>query len=102
MKNHYADLETRSIISLSPPGDHYPSWTINRISVLPQHRGKSIASILLDQVCADADNENVTLYLEVQPDMSATGLTYDQLTAFYSRRGFKFFNAWAMKRKPQR
>lgn len=88
MRNTYYDADTRSIITLDPeqrPG----GWTISRVSVLPRHRGKGIASRLLTEVTDAADTENEVLYLEPLPDASGTGLDRDQLIAFYERHGFR-------------
>ena len=49
-------------------------------------RGKGIATDLLDECVADADAEQVTLWLEVSP---SDGLDYDQLVAWYTRHGFQ-------------
>lgn len=88
MRSSYFDRESRSIISLTAPGELYPGWTINRVSVLPPHRGRGLARKLMAEVLFDADTERVRLYLEVQPDISGTGLTREQLDEWYSRLGF--------------
>lgn len=87
MELNYADPATRSIVSLSTPV--FPGWTINRVSVLPPHRGQGIARSLMAQVIEDADDEGVNLWLEVRPDASGTGLTFRQLFEWYSRLGFQ-------------
>lgn len=89
MRSCYFDAATRSIIDLTPPGELYPGWTINRVSVLPPHRGQGLARKLMAEVLFDADTERVRLYLEVQPDVSKTGLTFDQLMSWYQRLGFE-------------
>lgn len=88
MRSSYYDEATRSIISLTSPMELYPGWTINRVSVLPPHRGKGLARKLMAEVLFDADMEGVLLYLEVQPDGSPTGLDFDQLMSWYRRLGF--------------
>ena len=92
MKSNYYDRETRSIISLSPPVELYlgvlEPWEINRVSVLPPHRGKGIARRLMAEVLADADTEGITLGLSVAPDLSDTGLDFQTLYDWYTRCGF--------------
>lgn len=97
MKHHYADIATRSIVSLHDALDDPTQWWVTRVSVLPEHRGNGIAGRLLDLVCADADAEGVTLWLHVSPDISEgelladtppTALDFDALREFYTRRGF--------------
>jgi GNAT superfamily N-acetyltransferase len=100
MYNVYYDAGTRSMIDLDPsqrPG----GWTISRVSVLPPHRGKGLASKLLTEVTTAADSENVILYLEPIPDASRTGLTRDQLIAFYERHGYDKEYGFTWIRLPQ-
>jgi GNAT superfamily N-acetyltransferase len=65
-------------------------WLITRVEVNRRHRGKGVASRLLDEVCADADRERATLLLAIEPD--GTGLGFEELEAFYRRRGFIRWN----------
>jgi GNAT superfamily N-acetyltransferase len=62
---------------------------ITRVEVRAKHRGKGVASALMMKVLRDADREQVTLYLTVDPD--GTGLDFDSLWRWYERLGFK---AW--------
>lgn len=89
MRDAYFDYDTRSIINLIPPGEFHPGWTISRVSVLPPNRGRGLARALMARVLADADAEGAVLFLDVQPDASGTGLTFDQLYAWYARCGFE-------------
>lgn len=90
MKTAYYDYPTRSIIDLIPPGEIYPGWLISRVSVLIPHRGQGIARRLMDEVLVDADSEQATLYLEVQPSRDHdSSLSSQQLVDFYSRCGFQ-------------
>jgi len=89
MRESYIDFPTRSIVTLSPSLNTPGKWWVNRVSVLPKHRGGSgIASRLLSEACADADREGVILRAYVSPDVSGTGLGFDELRRFYSRYGF--------------
>ena len=60
--------------------------TITRINVPSAHRGNGHGSKLLDQICADADREEIRLSLEIFPSGS---LDYDELKEWYIRHGFK-------------
>lgn len=75
-----------AIVDLVRPGILTSDWTITRINV-PRHcRGRGEGSKLLDAVLADADTEGAALQLEIAP---SDGLTYEQLEAWYMRRGFQ-------------
>lgn len=103
MKHHYADAPTRSIVSLHPAPDNATQWWITRVSVLPPHRGNGIASRLLDLVCADADAEGITLWLGISPDIAdVTALPYEELEAFYERRGFVNQEDGGIMKRPPR
>lgn len=84
MKNWFAHQESRSIADLD---EYYGiGWQITRINVPEKYRGQGIASQLLRDIIAEADREQVRLYLEIVP---TGGLNYDQLDAWYRRHGFK-------------
>lgn len=85
MRTTYVDWDTRSIADLVKPGELTSGWTITRINVPKQHRGKGRGSQLLKQILRDADSEGVELWLEVSP---SDGLSYDELFAWYVRHGF--------------
>lgn len=61
-------------------------WIVNRVFTPPHLRGRGLASALLKQVTADADELGITLYLTASPDLR--GLDRDQLEAWYRRNGF--------------
>lgn len=63
-------------------------WLITSIYVRPDQRGLGAGSRLLRDIIADADTENVNLYLTIAADSSG-GLTEDQLRDWYMRHGFK-------------
>jgi ribosomal protein S18 acetylase RimI-like enzyme len=75
-------------------------YIITRIEVAPNLRGRGYGTRLLELVCYEADEEQQTLYLEVQPDGSWGSLTYDQLRKWYERYGFETFGA-LMRRFPR-
>lgn len=103
MKPMYADFTTRTVIDLVPIDPLYndpilydtvgdDDWKrangrfyITRVNTPESNRGKGAASNLLKQVLAEADAEGVHLYLDIVP---STGLTFDQLEAWYKRLGF--------------
>lgn len=85
MRTVYVDYETRSIADLVRPGELTTGWTITRINVPENHRGKGNGTRLLEHILEDADKEAVTLWLEVSP---SDGLDREQLVAWYRRHGF--------------
>jgi len=60
---------------------------ITRINVPKRgpYRGQGIGTQLLKRILADADQEQVTLFLEVVP---SDGLDVEALSAWYARHGF--------------
>jgi ribosomal protein S18 acetylase RimI-like enzyme len=89
LRTCYVISEVRAIADLLPPGEVTPGWTISRINVPREHRGKGYGSQLLTQILADADKENAELWLEVSP---SDGLSYSQLVTWYERYGFSESN----------
>ena len=89
MKTHYTDKPSQSIADVSPI---YFSviirggFEINRINVPLAYRGQGIASMLLNEILADADKDKWVLYLIISP---SDGLDYNQLKEWYCRHGFK-------------
>lgn len=102
MQYCYIDSEHHATVYLMPAkyhrddSDRYilTSWEINR-----KFRGKGYASKLFDEVLAEADKENVTLLLSVEPD--GTGLDSTALFAFYASRGFEVMQETTMIRYPK-
>jgi hypothetical protein len=96
MQYHYLSQDrrsTRAMVSLSrDPWEDSAStcvWVINRVSVpMARDRGQGIARGIMAQVCADADQEQVTLRLAIVPDGGPGSLDYRQLQAWYRRLGF--------------
>lgn len=94
MKSCYVDKATRSIADLC---DYYgKGMLLTRINVPKASRGKGHASALLTRILDDADEEGVTLFLEISP---SDGLDYSQLEAWYHRHGFKSIGL-LLRRKP--
>ena len=88
MRESYIDIETRSIVTISPSTNTPNKWWVNRVSVHKEHRGNKIAAKLVTEMCGDADLNGVTLRAYVSPDMSGEGLDFEQLRQFYGRYGF--------------
>jgi len=97
MKSCYFDRESRAMLDLHDVTAALPSkyegvydvWRISRMSVPPPSRGHGIAARLLQAACNDADAFNVELVLEAVADTShENALNFEQLCAFYERRGF--------------
>lgn len=97
MKTCYVDYESRAIADLCDAIDAgFKGWLITRINVPVRQRGKGVGSKLLQQILDDADLEGVNLFLEVVP---SGGLDRDQLEDWYTRKGFKHYKGF-MVRKP--
>lgn len=95
MKICYFDAGTRSIIDLTPTGSAY---MINRISVLPPHRGRGHASLLMRQVVDDADEEGAILQLSIEPGINSS-MGFHALFRWYTRWGFRTINPMPMMRR---
>lgn len=97
MKSCYVIKEHRAIADLC---DYYGKGLIlTRINVPKASRGRGVARQLLATILADADRENVTLFLEISP---SDGLSFSQLEAWYKRHGFIKFGWHAYCREPKR
>lgn len=81
MRHTYADIPSQTIIHTMEMLDG-----IIITSVGTRMRGQGNASRLLKTVTDEADSEGVILYLSVEPD--GTGLSEEQLRAWYQRNGF--------------
>jgi len=87
VKSYYYDRESNSTADLC---DYYGHGMIlTRINVPIASRGKGVGSRLLDSILADADKDNITLFLEISP---SNGLSYEQLEKWYLRKGFSPWN----------
>lgn len=87
MKDGYTAAPLRANATLMRFDSFRPgAWLLSRIEVGSEVRGRGIARELLARVLADADDEQVPLYLSVEPD--GTGLDDEQLRAWYGRSGF--------------
>lgn len=99
MQTCYVFRSTRTIADLIPPHEVTPGWCISRINVPAEHRGEGHGSAMLRMILRDADAEQVTLWLEVQP---SGPLDRQQLTAWYKRYGFKPHKYGYMIRRPRK
>jgi len=103
MKDGYTAYPIRATASLMPFDVFEPgAWLLTGIEVAYHDRGRGVARGLLKQILTDADSEQVTLCLSVEPD--GTGLDAEQLTAWYRRHGFvplDMDNPRSMVRRPQ-
>jgi ribosomal protein S18 acetylase RimI-like enzyme len=61
---------------------------ITRIVVPKALRGQGYGSMVLERACRDADNEGVTLHLQVE---ASGGMTDDELILWYRRYGFEIW-----------
>ncbi len=88
MKTMYFHAESRAVIDLDAVSDK--QYYIPRINTPLFQRRRGYASMLLAQVCADADAEGVDLELHVVPT-GRRGIDpgYDALIAWYERFGFR-------------
>ncbi|SCD90774.1 hypothetical protein GA0115243_104745 [Streptomyces sp. ScaeMP-e83] len=81
----YAGVASASL--LSDPSDISRPVIVSEIAVQPDDQGKGWGSEILKMICRDADQENVTLVLSVDP--GPVGLPYSQLVDWYTRYGFQ-------------
>lgn len=99
MKTCYVDYQTRAIADLARPGELYTGWTITRINVPRDVRGRGLGTKILVEIITDADAEGVSLWLEVSP---SDGLNYIQLVDWYKRHGFVSIDGYGvMRRRPR-
>jgi len=105
VKTCYIDTDTRTIADLVEPGnlaepaELSSGWCITRINVPAEHRGRGHGTAILKRLLADADEEQVVLWLEV---LSSGPLDRNALTAWYERYGFELRPAGYMIRIPDR
>ena len=97
MKTCYIDREHRAIADLT---DYWGrGLLLTRINVPVQFRGQGVARRLLARVLTDADAEGITLWLEIMP---SGGLSFEELKAWYERRGFRQVFPAVWRRDPSR
>lgn len=95
MKNCFYDKETNSIADVC---DYYgEGWIVTRINVPTKHRDKGIGSLLLHQICDEADKHRETLFLEILP---SGRLGYNDLKEWYLRYGFREVTSGFFRRRP--
>lgn len=77
-----------------------PMYMVNQIYVVPEHRGKGIATKILTDIVNHADWENATLILDFQPGEFNSDKV--KLHLFYERFGFTWdASIGAMRREPR-
>jgi len=84
MPTCYFHKATRSIADLISVDSG--EYLLTRVNVPDKYRNAGIGSRILDEICKDADENGVTLVLEVVP---SGGLTFHDLVRWYERRGFE-------------
>lgn len=101
MPTCFIEAEYRAIADLVTGGELFPGWTITRINVPREYRGKGVGTKLLNQIIAAADEAGNDLWLEIVP---SGGLDFDELREWYARHGFrksKEFGGSVMVRRAQ-
>jgi len=104
MRSAYIDIETRSILDVSLPGDFDDdepnACYVHRINVPKEHRKKGIGRKLFDMLLEDADREGIVLLLQPNP-YGEMGIL--DLIAWYKRLGFVIVNRHSlmMRREPR-
>lgn len=87
MKDVYLLKQDGSIVCcvylLGPPSDGI--GLITSVWTHPEFRGNGLASELLRLVLSDADDDNVQLWLKIEPDNLDD---FDRLAEWYARLGF--------------
>lgn len=63
------------------------TWWVSRVIVPEPHRGQGHGYILMTDVCAEADKEQVTLVLSAEPYPNT--MTREKLMAWYEEFGFE-------------
>lgn len=62
-------------------------WIITRVLVPKELRRQGIGTLLMQEVLLDADQQGISLYLEINP-YGDGGPDYNQLEAWYKKLGF--------------
>jgi ribosomal protein S18 acetylase RimI-like enzyme len=96
MKDAYVDIEHwasamlwKVDFPLPEVGLAPPYYILSRIEVNQAFRHQGYASSLLRKVCDDADEEQVTLALIIEPDGTLYSRSYHELYEWYYRYGFR-------------
>ena len=93
VNRHYAEGSVE--LEFKPWRD---TWRLAFIRTSGAGRGKGLASRVLKEIAAAADQAGITLTLGVEPQ--GNGLDYDQLENWYGRHGFSTTRSNQMERKP--
>lgn len=96
MKSHYMIQSVRAIADLTELSPN--RYELNRISVPAHHQGKGYGTVLLKQICAEADQEGavITLWINAYGRLSKT-----QLREWYNRYGWQHYIDQTLIRYPQ-
>jgi hypothetical protein len=100
-------LGARAALSPPEPGRTRPGelavWVMDDILVPIYNRGKGAGTALLQQICADADREQVEISVDLHYDIPE-GFDYKRISAWYCRHGFTIEPGsdfpWVLARKP--
>lgn len=98
MQTSYADAEHGVTAYLVRPGELTSDWTIAHIHTETGMRGHGYASVLFQRILADADAEGIALQVDVFP---SDGLSYDAVTAWCIKYGFRPYRYGYMRRRPR-
>lgn len=101
MQHMYVDVPAHATANLIHLSEKLS--LLSGIEVLSRNRNAGHGAKLLNTVLADADQEQVTLILLVEPDGSTGALNDSQLFAWYGKHGFTIHpqDPHAMRREPQ-
>lgn len=101
MKSSYYDGSKGTTIDLMGPLTYEgtQAWLITRVEVHRSFRGRGYAREMMTRVCTDADLEQETLLLAVEPD--GTGADKVALKRFYGSLGFVYMAEDTMIRSPK-
>lgn len=90
MRETYFDEATRGIVNLTQirwDGEQEPDvWNVCRVNTPHGERGHGVANRLMAEMMRDADAENATLWLWINP---SGPMSYTDLADWYNRLGFR-------------
>lgn len=97
-----------AIADVSKVEGPFGEYEVNRVSVPPKHHREGIGTELMREICRDADEAQVKLFLFAAPYGHTQGMNHLQLQRWYEQFGFEVFplrrgeRAKLMVRKPRR
>ncbi len=95
MPTAYAHKESMSVADLVHM--YHDTWLLTRVNVGKRHRRSGIGTMILCEVCKDADENGVTLVLE---PVGSGDMLSSQLVVWYRKHGFETSQPGVMKRRP--